>query len=45
MSSVDKLTNDATGNPLSTKSQVLETGAAASQVLYPLTSILMDFPH
>ena len=32
MSATENITNDAQGNPLTTKSQVLETGAAAGQV-------------
>ena len=32
MSATENITNEAQGNPLTTKSQVLETGAAVGQV-------------
>ena len=38
MSGADNVTNEAIGNPLSTTSQVLETGAAAVQVTNPIFS-------
>lgn len=39
MTSVDQVTNDAAGKPLSTESKVLETGAAASQVTASITFV------
>lgn len=39
----ENVTNNAQGNPLSTKSQVLETGAAAAQVFYTLSGPIFVF--